>query len=290
MDFQFLGTRFHYDHLFISDPISFNLIKLWQIGEICLEPGFEVSAHNQFCYEISYIISGNGFFEYNGEKKAVKAGDVIISPNSGEHAIYSSAEKEISYAYIGFDFIDNVEVSGWSAELLKKNKQEIHGDSDGIYTYFRKCMDEFYRYSEPNLLLVESYLVQIIMLTSRKLPDTEKALRTEEKIEGLGQLVFLIIKYVDRNIEKPITVYNIAESLGYSIYHISHTFKSKMHITLQDYIIEKKIEKSKELMALNRFSLTEISEKLGYLNIQSFSRSFKKKTGISPSEYVTHIK
>jgi YesN/AraC family two-component response regulator len=98
------------------------------------------------------------------------------------------------------------------------------------------------------------------------------------------------MKYVDLNIEKPLTVHGIAESLGYSIYHISHTFKEKTNITLQDYIANKKTEKAKEMMLRGRLTLTEIADKLGYMSIQSFSRSFKKKEGVSPSEYINNSK
>jgi two-component system response regulator YesN len=132
--------------------------------------------------------------------------------------------------------------------------------------------------------------LQIILLTLRSNQNSGGQYEYQGHTETPGKLVYLIMKYVDLNIEKPLTVHGIAESLGYSIYHISHIFKEKTDITLQDYIASKKIEKAREMMLRGRLTLTEIADKLGYMSIQSFSRSFKKKEGVSPSEYINNSK
>ena len=54
---NFLGVRFYYDNSFLSSPVKLRNFELVQIGEMCLEAGFEVPTHKQPCYEISYIFS-----------------------------------------------------------------------------------------------------------------------------------------------------------------------------------------------------------------------------------------
>lgn len=262
-----------------------------QIGEICLEAGFDIPAHKQHCCEISYVFSGKGIFEHNGIKTDVSAGDIIISPADGVHTIYASQDDAFFYSYVGFKF------NGKSG-ILPENTPEAFNtdghlvcrDTVGIYDYYKKCMDEFYRSGEIDTPLIESYLLQIILLTLRSSKYSSQQYDYQSHSETPGKLVYLIMKYVDLNIEKPLTVHGIAESLGYSIYHISHTFKEKTDITLQDYIANKKTEKAKEMMLRGRLTLTEIADKLGYMSIQSFSRSFKKKEGVSPSEYINNSK
>lgn len=284
---NFLGVRFNYDNSFLSSPVKLRNFELVQIGEMCLEAGFEVPTHRQPCYEISYIFSGHGVFEYNGIKTEVTAGDIIITPASGTHAIYASENEALYYSYAGF----NINGDGKAAlpqniiSLFETEKQTVFRDSVGIYDYFKHCMDEFYRSGSPELLLIESYLLQIVLLSARAEKSTETAFNYRTADESPGRIVYLIMKYVERNIEKPITVGGIAESLGYSTYHISHLFKAKMNITLIDYISEQKINEAKRLIKRGGFTLTEISDRLGYTCIQSFSRSFKNKTGISPTAY-----
>lgn len=262
-----------------------------QIGEICLESGFDIPAHKQHCTEISYVFSGKGIFEHNDIKTEVTAGDIIISPDDGVHTIYASQNDAFFYAYVGFKFNGK---SGILPDSIPENfvtdEHLVYKDTVGIYDYFKKCMDEFYRSDEIDTPIIESYLLQIILLTLRSNQNSGGQYEYQGHTETPGKLVYLIMKYVDLNIEKPLTVHGIAESLGYSIYHISHIFKEKTDITLQDYIASKKIEKAREMMLRGRLTLTEIADKLGYMSIQSFSRSFKKKEGISPSEYINNSK
>lgn len=284
---SFLGVRIYYDKSFLSSPIKLKNFELVQIGEMCLEAGFEVPTHRQPCYEISYIFSGRGIFEHNGIKNEVTAGDIIITSASGTHAIYASENEPLYYAYAGFNFSCEGQISlpVSITEFLSGEKQLIFRDSVGIYDYFKHCMDEFYRSGEPDLLLIESYLLQIVLLSARSHKSTETGLNYPTTYDSPGRIVYLIMKYVERNIEKPITVGGIADSLGYSTYHISHLFKAKMKLTLKDYIAEQKIKEAKRLIKRGDISLTEISDRLGYTCIQSFSRSFKNKTGISPTNY-----
>ena len=284
---NFLGVRFYYDNSFLSSHVKLHNFELVQIGEMCLEAGFEVPTHRQPCYEISYIFSGRGVFEHDGIKTEVTAGDIIITSASGSHAIYASENEALYYSYAGFNISGegNATLPQSIISLFETEKQIVFRDSVGIYDYFKHCMDEFYRSGEPELLLIESYLLQIVLLSARSQKNTETDFRYRASDESPGRIVYLIMKYVERNIEKPITVGGIAESLGYSTYHISHLFKAKMKVTLKDYIVEQKIKEAKRLIKRGGITLTEISDRLGYNCIQSFSRSFKNKTGISPTNY-----
>ena len=60
-------------------------------------------------------------------------------------------------------------------------------------------------------------------------------------------------------------------------------------MTLQHYLNEKKIESAAELIKSSGLSITEIAEKLHFDSIQSFSRIFKRITGVSPSHYARNL-
>ena len=282
-----IGQRFHYDHCFISRPIQLDTLRLFQIGELCLEPGFEVGIHNQYCCEISYIISGKGRFQWNDEVLEVTAGDVVITPGVGKHTIRASDTDALFFSYMGFNFNNRCDKFG--PEILacyQMAKQQCCRDKNEIYTCFRRGIDEFYRTPEGSQLIVDACLTQIIVWTYRNLIHAVQDPKYQTNVQNPGVLVYRIMRHIEQNVEKSLAVNAIAESVGYSVYYISHVFKEKTGETLQGYVSRCKIEKAKELMALNRFSLTEISEKLSYHNIQSFSRAFRKQTGFSPTEYI----
>ena len=285
---QRLGARFHYDHSLFSKPLEFDCLKLYQIGELCLEPGFEVARHNQSCIEISYIISGKGSFRLDDETLPVSPGDIIITPSSGVHTIQAGDQDALFYAYMGFTFPpDNQKFSSEIRRFFQSPSQIICQDRGQIYSHFRRCMDEFRHNADGSQLIMEACLTQIVIWAFRGFSVSSGALPDEPSIQNPGQLVYRIMRHIDRNIQKPLTVTGIADSLGYSPYYISHLFREKTDTTLQAYISRCKIEKAQELMSLDRFTLTEVAEKLGYPSLQSFSRAFRSVTGVSPSGWKT---
>lgn len=284
-----IGARFHYDNVYGGNRLELKSLKLIQIGELCLEAGFEYEPHQQHCNEISYIVSGKGEFVHNGVGVNVATGDIIITPKRGVHAIRASESDALDYCYLGFEFAeDDSEIADRYFKTVS-DIQVIKPVRHDIYERFRNVMFEIYRRKELDKMMVESYLVQIIVLACRKSQKYDEIYEEGQKSD-IGRTAYLIMEYIDQNIEKKLTVASVAENLGYSTFYASHLFKAKMHRTLQEYITTQKIEKAKKLLSLDRYSVTAVSEKLSFLNLQTFSRSFKRETGMSPTQYIEKIK
>ncbi len=66
---------------------------------------------------------------------------------------------------------------------------------------------------------------------------------------------------------------------------ISKLFSETEGITIEQYIIQQKIEKVKELLVYNEMNLNEISYTLGYSSVAHLSAQFKKVTGLTPSQF-----
>lgn len=77
----------------------------------------------------------------------------------------------------------------------------------------------------------------------------------------------------------------LVDKLGYSYAYLSGVFSKIENTTLEKYIILLKIEKVKELIEYDEFSLSEIAAMLGYSSVQYLSNQFKSIEGISVTEY-----
>ena len=75
----------------------------------------------------------------------------------------------------------------------------------------------------------------------------------------------------------------ISEKLGYDYNYLSNTFTEVKETTIQQYIIQYKIERVKELLMHDELTLTEIAWKLRYSSVAHLSNQFKKITGRSPT-------
>lgn len=85
--------------------------------------------------------------------------------------------------------------------------------------------------------------------------------------------------------EQNISVSTVAQSLGLSESHLSHLFRKETDYTLLGYLTRYRIHKAMELLHDCRLKVYEVAELVGYRDIAYFSATFKKTTGISPSEF-----
>ena len=79
----------------------------------------------------------------------------------------------------------------------------------------------------------------------------------------------------------------LSERLFHDYTYLSNLFSSVEGVTIEQYFINQKIEKAKELLVYDELTLTEIAFRLGYSSVAHLSRQFKKVTGQTPSAFKT---
>lgn len=104
-------------------------------------------------------------------------------------------------------------------------------------------------------------------------------------IEKVKNIVVTIIHSTDEVDVKRNFSEIIAQQIPIDYNYISAIFSTTEGITIEQYIILQRIERVKELLVYNELSLSEISYKLGYSNVQHLSTQFKKVTGLTPSHF-----
>lgn len=102
-----------------------------------------------------------------------------------------------------------------------------------------------------------------------------------EKIKNL-----IIVKISELDIAENFLLSEFLTSRLHKEYSsLSKIFSQNENITLEQFFILQKIEKVKELLLYNEFTLTEISGKLGYKSVQHLSSQFRNSTGFTPTEF-----
>lgn len=91
-------------------------------------------------------------------------------------------------------------------------------------------------------------------------------------------------KYIDTNFDKDINLDFLADLQFTSKYHLIRVFKKYYGITPRQYLINKRIEKAKQILKSGK-SVADTCYTIGFESINSFSNLFKTKTGMSPSIY-----
>lgn len=109
--------------------------------------------------------------------------------------------------------------------------------------------------------------------------------RKRENKEAVSIYIDKAKNYIMANYMKPITIEGLAEKLGLERSYFSNIFKKKMGKSPQAYLVEFRLTKAAELMGLYDYKPGEAATSVGYHDLFNFSKMFKKKFGISPTEY-----
>ncbi len=130
------------------------------------------------------------------------------------------------------------------------------------------------------------YLYEIILFISEQ---TEKVFNASGNSFKSTNILDDIFYYIDHNFQNNIKLENIAPLFGYNSAYLGKIFTKTAGESFNSYIDHKRIDHSKELLKENRLKVYEISEKVGYKNVDYFHKKFKKYVGVSPAEYRKNI-
>ena len=101
-----------------------------------------------------------------------------------------------------------------------------------------------------------------------------------------SKYVMAAVDYITEHYENPeLCVSEIAEHVGISEGHLSHTFKKETDYTVAAYITRVRMRTAMKLLNDCRNKVYEVAEQVGYRDIAHFSSSFKRIIGVTPSEY-----
>ena len=93
------------------------------------------------------------------------------------------------------------------------------------------------------------------------------------------------MRYLLLNLFRLNRLSDISEDLGYNYSYLSRIFKKTAGQSITEYFLSLKMERAKLLLREKDLSVTEIGETLNYSSVYSFSKAFKARFGISPTDY-----
>ena len=103
-------------------------------------------------------------------------------------------------------------------------------------------------------------------------------------IETIKTMIIELVHYSEKQLAVNLSDY-LSLKLKHSYTYMANVFSKNQGTTIEQYLLTHKIEKAKELLIYNELNITEIADLLHYSSIAHLSNQFKKKTGLTPSQY-----
>lgn len=229
-------------------------------------------------YLLMLCADGCGTLCSDGNAFEIQKGDCMVCYAGTSVAYTSSKEHPWSLYWIHFDIqskspllplLYNEDVSPQKPVVNIQNGLALIELFEKIIKFNDAPSDELQFYLHQNVFLTLLYTG----LAYYKTPDRVNRYITEA------------IQYIENNLNKKITLNELAEHVHLSKYYFSHLFQESMQVSPSRYITERRIQYAKTLMASSSLSIREIAEKSGFDNAMYFSNVFKKHEGISPKSF-----
>jgi AraC-like DNA-binding protein len=103
-------------------------------------------------------------------------------------------------------------------------------------------------------------------------------------VEKIKTLIIELVHYTDEQIKVNLSDY-LSGKLNYNYTYLANIFSEVKGTTIEQFYLTHKIERVKELLVYGELNLTEIAWKLHYSSVAHLSNHFKKKTGLTPSQF-----
>lgn len=105
------------------------------------------------------------------------------------------------------------------------------------------------------------------------------------------EIVQQITEYLQQEIHvQQLDTEQLCKMVGLSRTHLNHVFRSVKGISVLEYYNQLKINRAKTLIREESYNFTQIAEQLGFASLAYFSRYFKQKTSMSPTEYARTLR
>lgn len=255
----------------------------------------EYDSHD-FC-EFVYVDKGKLYVKSDNFTGQLCEGECIIHTPNEMHSFECISKCAPNLIIIGFE-CKNKEISELSnaSVMLSDDKKRILADiiKEGMSVYappydvpntidMRKRKEYPFGADQMIKLKLEELLILLVRGIHAAEVEKEQALLYEPD-------VFDVHQYIKEHYCEKITLANLCFIFGTNKTTLCKGFKEKYGTTVLGYINGLRIREAKSMLREGDFSVTEISEKLGFSSVHYFCRVFKKLTGRTPNEYTRGIR
>lgn len=276
--------------------MGFNSICYFEFGK-----NFTHAPEKHNFWEMVYVDSGNIVAIADGNSSTLSQGQMIFHEPNETHAHVSDLESPNNMLVISF-ICDSPDMIFFKKKIFTADKttktllslfvSEARNAFGNIPDEYGKDEELDFSHAEFGAYqLLNCYYTEMLINIIRKNSGKDNKVVTKEKsrTHAQGSLSALVSDYMKENVYSALTLDDVCSHFMLGRSQLSHVFKGSEGKSPMEYYNDLKISEAKRLLRGGRYSVSQISDMLGFSCIHSFSRSFKNAVGASPTEYKKRI-
>ncbi len=222
-------------------------------------------------YQLIYIRRGVGGFVFDGNEYAVRSGNAVLyKPHELQEYIYRREDRTEVY-WVHFGGTDAEKILN---ELCLDTSPIISLNAEGdVARLSAELIKELQLQGEGFRMSCRALLISLLIQLRR---NSKK--NTDARIEKIRAK--LTVDYAEQ-----VTNEQLAEECGMSVSGFAHQFKMEIGVSPREYILQQRLSAALFLLENTDESVADVSRRVGFEDSLYFSKFFRSRIGMSPSDY-----
>lgn len=239
------------------------------------EQDFYAHAHDYF--ELEYILSGKGVHWLNGKAYPMAPGSFYLLTPTDVHALQVEEPLEL----YNISFSEQILLgSPLNESLLRSSGTHLQlSDKEGqrLLTLISQLAEEVSAAQEFSAVYLQSLVQCIVVTLLRRATESPQLPQESNHIPDA-------LLYVHRHFREPITLEDVSSVVGLSPHYFCETFSRTEGLHFTEYLNRLRAQYAYHLLIAGDLSMTEVCYTSGFGSYASFSRSFRKEYGMTPTQ------
>jgi len=267
-----------------SNPVTKDLY-ITEAGEIEVEKGtFWDSGSKLENNLLAYCTKGEGIIILSGEKVPVKNEQFFIVPKNDTLKFYSSINADSRFLLAGFNGSKSGQL-GREFSVVRNLVPSMNNMVANREMLFDEIFNNLSKGFHDENLEYTNFCFGHLLATFVYAYHT-----SDDIADELNPVVRRIVNFLGKNLDKKLSLEQIAREAGYSPTYFTTLFKKETNYSPLSYFSHLKILKACEFLDYTRMKIKEISFHFGYSDPYYFTKDFKKKMGMSPRQYRNRVR
>lgn len=251
----------------------------------------KVDLHSHDYYEFYFFLEGNVSIQIDEKVYDISHGDIMIVPPFVSH---KPLIHNMDIPYSRFVFWISQELCnyllslspdyGYLMQLVTTRKQYVfHNDNitfNSVQSKLINLLEEMHGERFCKNAQISLCVSDLILYLNRLIYEKMHPASPKETVS----LYQNVCNFIETHIEEDLSLDRLAGEFFVSKYHIAHSFKDNLGLSIHQYITKKRLTYCRNAI-LSGTGITQAYETFGFGDYSSFYRAFKKEYGISPRDF-----
>ncbi|MBP3674290.1 MAG: helix-turn-helix transcriptional regulator [Oscillospiraceae bacterium] len=246
------------------------------------EQGFLFPGESHPMPELTYVDQGSLHSVCDGQDLLLKQGDIVIYGSDQWHMQYADIGVAPRYVTLSFD-LNGADITPLLNRKFTAPQQAVTLLQQMLREQER--MDSF----SNDMIIAQLNMLLLILLRECENPSGGK-LQTSNAVHSENEIIRQAQIFISTHIREKLSVPLVARQVDVSPSYLTALFHKNLQISPGEYIRRIKLQESKQMIRENDLNFTEIAAALQYSTVHHFSRQFKEKFGITPTEYAKSVR